>query len=385
MVQVTDGATRYARRIAARPQTLVLQPTSFCNLDCRYCYLPARDQKNHMTVEVASAVAHSAADLIDAKAGQPLGVVWHAGEPLALGIRRFTELVAPFEQLRKARLLRHYVQTNATLLTDAWCDILSAYGFRVGVSIDGPATLATQRVDRHGRSAFARIMKGIQRLRERNIAFSVIAVVSQQSIDQPEALLDFFADLGCDTVGLNIEETEGINTNRQPPSRDQAIEFWQHAIAWKRRHPGGPAIRELDRLGDYLRTVRSGHRDQWDARRLDPIPTISAAGEVGCSRPSWPAPPTRPTTTSGPETYASSPSPPCWSARIDCATYGNSSPAWTSARPPASSSTSAGERRQANRYFENGSLATTETNYCRVSQQALVMALSDTVRKEAAA
>ncbi|GHH70715.1 hypothetical protein GCM10018793_05180 [Streptomyces sulfonofaciens] len=30
----------------------------------------------------------------------------------------------------------------------------------------------------------------------------------------------------------------------------------------------------------------------------------------------------------------------------------------------------------ANRYFENGSLTTTETNYCRVSRQALVTALS---------
>ncbi|RKN03772.1 hypothetical protein D7319_30705 [Streptomyces radicis] len=41
----------------------------------------------------------------------------------------------------------------------------------------------------------------------------------------------------------------------------------------------------------------------------------------------------------------------------------------------------------ANRYFENGSLTTTETNYCRVSRQALVTALSTlaTTEKEPAA
>ncbi len=38
-----------------------------------------------------------------------------------------------------------------------------------------------------------------------------------------------------------------------------------------------------------------------------------------------------------------------------------------------------------NRYFENGSLATTETNYCRVSRQALVTALSTLATKEEAA
>ncbi|WP_327155422.1 hypothetical protein [Streptomyces tubercidicus] len=38
-----------------------------------------------------------------------------------------------------------------------------------------------------------------------------------------------------------------------------------------------------------------------------------------------------------------------------------------------------------NRYFENGSLATTETNYCRASRQALVTALSALATKEATA
>ena len=55
-------------------------------------------------------------------------------------------------------------------------------------------------------------MKGIDRLRERGIPFSVIAVVSQESIHEPERLLDFLAGLGCDTIGLNIEEIEGVNT-----------------------------------------------------------------------------------------------------------------------------------------------------------------------------
>lgn len=39
----------------------------------------------------------------------------------------------------------------------------------------------------------------------------------------------------------------------------------------------------------------------------------------------------------------------------------------------------------ANRYFENGDLTTTVTNYCRVSRQALVTALSTLATKEAVA
>ena len=30
-------------RSETRTQTIVLQPTPFCNIQCKYCYLPQRD------------------------------------------------------------------------------------------------------------------------------------------------------------------------------------------------------------------------------------------------------------------------------------------------------------------------------------------------------
>ena len=45
--------------IAGTFHTLVLQPTSFCNLDCSYCYLPDRRSRRLMSVPVANACAGS--------------------------------------------------------------------------------------------------------------------------------------------------------------------------------------------------------------------------------------------------------------------------------------------------------------------------------------
>lgn len=377
--------TRYAARIAARPTTFVVQPTKLCNLDCTYCYLRDRDQRNHMPVDVAQAVARSAAELVEQDDSQPLGIVWHAGESMALGAHRFTSLLAPFEPLLEAGLLRHYMQTNATLITEDWCDLLSEHDFRIGVSIDGPAALNAQRVDRRGRPAFDRIMKGIDRLRDRSIPFSTIAVVSQDSIAQPEVLLDFLAGLGCDSIGLNIEEAEGVNTKRQPPTSEQATEFWRRTIAWSRRHPDGPAVRELDRLGDYLHLVRGGQRDRWEERRIDPIPTISVSGEVVLLSPEL-ADTTAPTYDDFRAGNVLEESIPAMLERAHRLRYvrefltGLDECEATCAFFDFCRGAQAG-----NRYFENGNLATTETNYCRVSQQALVMALSDTVREENAA
>ncbi|WP_413103984.1 radical SAM protein [Streptomyces sp. Inha503] len=124
------------------PQTVVVQPTTWCNLDCHYCYLPSRKLRYHMRPDVADALAMSVAQLT-ASGSPPIGIVWHGGEPLALGPQKFRALLAPFEDLRRAGRVHHYVQTNATLITGTWCELLTAYDIRVGVSIDGPAVLRT--------------------------------------------------------------------------------------------------------------------------------------------------------------------------------------------------------------------------------------------------
>ncbi|GAB2875134.1 radical SAM protein [Streptomyces mayteni] len=202
----------YEQRFTA-PGTVVVQPTTWCNLDCRYCYLPFRKLRHHMSVEVAAALAKAAAQFEDS--GHPIGIVWHSGEPLAVGPKKFAALLALFEPLRRAGRVQHYVQTNATLISDASCDLLAAYDVRVGVSIDGPAAANIERVDLRGKPAFDRILRGITRLRERDIPFSVISVVGTAGIEIPEELLDFLTLLGGGhSVGFNIEEIEGANTDR---------------------------------------------------------------------------------------------------------------------------------------------------------------------------
>ncbi|MEV0035066.1 cyclophane-forming radical SAM peptide maturase AmcB [Streptomyces sp. NPDC050804] len=373
---------RYQQRFAA-PQTVVVQPTTWCNLDCRYCYLPFRKLKHQMPLEVAEALAQAVAQFEGS--GHPIGIVWHGGEALAVGQQKFVALLAPFEDLRRAGRVQHYVQTNATLITETWCDLLAAYDVRVGVSIDGPAVMNAERVDLRGKPAFARILRGITQLREHGIPFSVISVVGTLGITMPEELLEFLAALGGHSVGFNIEEIEGINTDRQPPTPVQAEEFWRRTLIWTREHPGAPPVREVERLAKYLQLIRSGQRAEWDRRRLDPIPTISWKGDVVLLSPEL-------ADTAAPE-------------------YGDFAAGNLLDRPLAEILRNAHRLRYvrdfltgldrceatceffdfcrgaqaANRFFENGSLTTTETNYCRVSRQALVTALSMLATKEAAA
>lgn len=121
-----------------RTRLLVLQPTSLCNLDCSYCYVPDRRSGTIMSRETLEATLRLF--LTSALVGNALTILWHAGEPLAAGLGFYREA---------ARLIRacntraigviQSIQTNATLLNQEWGSFFRDEGFDVGVSVDGPA------------------------------------------------------------------------------------------------------------------------------------------------------------------------------------------------------------------------------------------------------
>src|SRR4051794_5671070 len=155
--------------LSAVPTYVVMQPTTLCTLDCSYCYLPFRSADRRMPVEVAAAVAAS----VDgwARTGR-FSVVWHGGEPLAAGREHLAALLAPF-----GAGVEHHVQTNATLIDDAWCEFFEQHRVRVSVSVDGPRARNGDRVTRGGAPAYDRIVRGIGALRRHGIPFSALCVV----------------------------------------------------------------------------------------------------------------------------------------------------------------------------------------------------------------
>jgi uncharacterized protein len=258
--------------ISKHPKTIVLQPTTLCPMNCGYCYLLERHLKQDMTPHVAAAIAAG----IDSS-WAPIELVWHGGEPLAVGVPRFRQLLEPFESLRQAGRVRHQVQTGGGApITDAWCDVFEQYDIGVGVSIDGPRALNHHRVDRGRHPMFDRTIAGVETLKRRGIPFSVLAVVSEHSIDRAAEILDFLHGLGTTWVGFNVEAKEGANADGTTPSRDRAFRFWHDVLTWRRDHPD-MTVREVDKLLGFLGLTR----DERDAdAQHDLIPTIGWNGEV---------------------------------------------------------------------------------------------------------
>jgi len=229
---------------------LVIQPTPFCNIDCRYCYLPNRSSK--AVVERATLVNLFSQVFQSGWARDRLTVIWHAGEPMVMPIGFYRDAFELVAQLKPTELsLTHAFQTNGTLIDDEWCEFLLDARVNVGVSIDGPQRFHDRnRVTRAGRGTFDKTIRGIRLLRKHGVPFHVITVLSTESMDAPREMFDFYVSEGIDHVCFNVEESEGEHVSQSLGRVDAErayyaflSEFWRLSAA----APGKIAfIREIE-------------------------------------------------------------------------------------------------------------------------------------------
>jgi uncharacterized protein len=233
-----------------RIELLVVQPTPFCNIDCRYCYLPDRANKS----AVAESTLHNLFSQVFASgwAKEGLSVVWHAGEPMVLPIDFYRRAFALIDGMKPAELMvTHSFQTNGTLIDDAWCDFIAEAHVSIGVSIDGPQRLHDRnRVTRSGRGTFDKTIAGVRRLKQHGVPFHVISVLTKESLAAPREMFDFYLAEGIDHVCFNVEESEGDHRSEsfaeagiEDAYYDFLSEFWRLSAA----QPGKISfIREID-------------------------------------------------------------------------------------------------------------------------------------------
>jgi len=227
---------------------LMVQSTTFCNIDCSYCYLPNRDRKGRFDLQRLPLLFRKL-DAAGLLAGE-LSIVWHAGEPLVLPADYYREA---FEIVRRCvgeRIrVRHSFQTNAMLVTEDHCRLFRDWDTNVGVSIDGPAHLHDVfRVTRTGAGTHAQAMKGIELLKDRGIPFGTISVVTSASVDRADEMFDFLAALRPREIGFNIDELEGENresTLGDGQGEARFRDFMGRVLARALADPGAPPVREL--------------------------------------------------------------------------------------------------------------------------------------------
>src|SRR5579864_5293540 len=120
-----------------KTQKFIIQPTSFCNLNCRYCYLPNRLSTKRIDMHTLSRILSTifSSSLIS----DSVEIVWHAGEPMTLPIRFYDEAFQLIVQHNTRKIpITVTFQTNGTRITQQWCDFINDHHARISISLDGP-------------------------------------------------------------------------------------------------------------------------------------------------------------------------------------------------------------------------------------------------------
>jgi uncharacterized protein len=236
--------------IVPRIALLVIQPTPFCNIDCSYCYLPDRRSKSIVAIETL--VNLFSQIFASGWIGDRLSVVWHAGEPLVVPVDFYRDAFRMIDGIKPSGLtVEHSFQTNGTLIDEAWCTFFIEERVNVGVSIDGPKRLHDRhRRTRAGHGTFDRAIAGVGLLRRRHVPFHVISVLTRESLAAPQEMFDFYVAEGIEAVCFNVEESEGSHVSGCFADNDVEAayyrflsEFWRLSAAF----PGKLAfIREIE-------------------------------------------------------------------------------------------------------------------------------------------
>ncbi len=250
--QRTAGATVPQGMPVQRVQlgVLVIQASPFCNINCDYCYLPNRTSTARMDFDVLRNVMQKVAD--SGIAAMPFEILWHAGEPLAVPLKWYEEafeIINSFEKLRGK--ITHTIQSNGTLLNDAWCEFIKKHNVNIGLSIDGPEFIHdAHRVTRKGEGTHAKGMAGAAKLKEHGIGFGVVSVISDMSLNHPDEIFQFFLDEDIQGVGFNIEEVEGVNADSSlgiGAEQDERVNAFLKRVYELNRERGFPlSIREFE-------------------------------------------------------------------------------------------------------------------------------------------
>ncbi|WP_191841541.1 radical SAM protein [Catellatospora chokoriensis] len=195
----------------------VVKVASRCNIKCTYCYVYEQadrtwiTQPRRMSDAIELATIARIGEYLAELGNQQALVILHGGEPLLYGaqrIERFAERLRA-ECGRRGVDAKLALQTNGTMVDDAWLDVFDRNGIHVGLSLDGPPDVHdAKRRDKVGAGTYERTAEGLRRLLsstgDRGSPPAVTAVIDPAA--RPRDVVEHFLGLGVEHVDFQLPD-----------------------------------------------------------------------------------------------------------------------------------------------------------------------------------
>ena len=245
-----------------RPFHVMTKPTgAVCNLDCTYCFYLAKEELypgSDFRMDDAVLEAYVTGLLAAHRGMDEVVVAFQGGEPTMMGLS-FFEQVLDIERAhaQPGQVILNTLQTNATLIDDAWARFLGDNGFLVGVSIDGPRDLHdAYRVDKGGKRTFDRVMTGLDALRRQGVDWNCLTTVNAANAEHGGEVYRFLRDdCGAEFMQfIPVVEVQGGRVSEHSVSGEAFGRFMIEVFdEWVRQDVGTVFVQHFDTaLGHWL-------------------------------------------------------------------------------------------------------------------------------------
>lgn len=155
---------------------VILKIAERCNLACPYCYYFYGGDESYkgrppiISSDVYEQLGRFLFEGCDDFGIHRVHLVFHGGEPMLQKPSHFDEMCKHLREiLDPVTNLRLIIQTNGTLITNNWLDILIKHNVYLSISMDGNKVVHdTFRVDHKGQGSYDKIVEGLNLCKRRS-------------------------------------------------------------------------------------------------------------------------------------------------------------------------------------------------------------------------
>jgi uncharacterized protein len=181
--------------------------SSRCNLGCSYCYYLGKDSL--FPAEPTPLMADDLLETyirqhIEAHPGKIVQFSWHGGEPTLLGLDYFGRIIKLQQKhCPPQKRIANGIQTNGTLLNDAWAYFFAKHHFSVGLSLDGPREIHDlYRTTKQGMGSHEAAMRGYACLVKHGVPTDILCVINDHNVMFPLQVYRFITSIGAKYVSF---------------------------------------------------------------------------------------------------------------------------------------------------------------------------------------
>ncbi len=182
--------------------TLILKGTNACNLRCAYCSLGEKEQFSLMSEKKMLDALMWFAQYAKQRKESAINIIFHGGEPMLISPKQYRVCMDKLLEVYADLEIGFHIQTNGTILTEEYLQLIKEYDIKVGVSLDGPAYIHDmQRKTIQQQKTYEMIWKNILDMKKQGILLSALMVLTKATVN---ADLSYLEELCAMDIPLKI-------------------------------------------------------------------------------------------------------------------------------------------------------------------------------------